>query len=279
MPDDTGETAGEQLAERVRELTARRGHAPAWLPAFELVRTRAAGLPTPQASPRRRVEADVPLHLPLDMPAPSWPAGPPAPPTHSAEPSTAPDPAAGLPADVRQRLRGAVGAEVGHLVVRTDDRADALAREHRADAVTVGHEIHFRTDRYRPAEPGGFALLAHEAWHATADQRGGTDHRATDRGAAAEEHHARAVERQVLGGAAHPVPPAHRAAVRPHATPPAPATAAPATPAARPMAAAEDRDVHTAPDGASPALDLAALRAELLRDVLREVRTDLDRGA
>jgi hypothetical protein len=45
------------------------------------------------------------------------------------------------------------------------------------------------------------------------------------------------------------------------------------------MAAAEDRDVHTAPDGASPALDLAALRAELLRDVLREVRTDLDRGA
>jgi hypothetical protein len=278
VSDETynNDTAGQRLAGQVRELRVRREHAPVWLPAFEPVRARAAGLPTPETSPHQRIEAPVPpVTDPLPGDAPTWPANQPAVATHSPDPLS---PLSGLPADVAQRLRTAVGAEVEHLVVHTDDRADTVAREHRADAVTVGHEIHFRTGRFRPAEPAGFALLAHEAWHATADQRGGTAHRTTHHGAATEERHARAVERQLLSAPAHPAPLAPRAAIPSPATAP-PIAPAPATPAARPMAAAEDRDLAASQGEPPPALDLGALREEFLRDVLRQVRTDLERGA
>src|SRR6266545_801799 len=106
-----------------------------------------------------------------------------------------------LPADVRARLRARVGPGADALRVHDDGAADALARAHRADAVTVGRDVYFRGGRYRPRQDGGFALLAHEATHVLALLHPAVAwRRATDGGVADEERRALAAERAVRGG-------------------------------------------------------------------------------
>src|SRR6266508_1726616 len=178
-----------------------------------------------------------------------------------------------LPADVRARLRARVGPGADALRVHDDGAADALARAHRADAVTVGRDVYFRGGRYRPRQDGGFALLAHEATHVLALLHPAVAwRRATDGGVADEERSALAAERAVPGGLE-----SHGGAgTRPPATPAKGGAPPRQAPAARPMAAPVDRDA-AAPSSPAP-LDLQGLRRSLIDDLMRQLRAEFERG-
>lgn len=219
------------------------------------------------------------------------------PPTAASAPYSTGD---ALPAEVRSRLRPAVGPAADAMRVHHDDRSDALARQQRADAVTVGRDVYFRHGRLQPADRRGFGLLVHEATHVLALLRPGASwHRATGTGAEAEETKALANERAVAfggrpgtglpppstdGGHAaglRPQAPAHTPAPAPARVPtpaaaPAPVPASFAAPAVRLQRAATDR--HTDVAAAPPPLDVQALRRQLIDDVMRQLRTEFERG-
>jgi hypothetical protein len=183
-----------------------------------------------------------------------------------------------LPTDVRSRLRGIAGPGVDALFVHDDAAADALAGRHHADAVTVGRDVHLRSGRLRPDTAEGFALLAHEASHVSAGLTG-AGHRAGSGGRSAEEDVALAAEGFAhrafrTGGAApqRPVPPS---------TPGVPlrarsgeaAQASHADTHAHVMAARTDREFDT---GAG--IDVEQLRRTLVSDLMRQLRTEFERG-
>lgn len=74
---------------------------------------------------------------------------------------------AGRPLDrkVGARLGQAFGTDFGQVKVHTDGRADNLSRSLGADAFTVGGDLFFRANRYKPSTPAGERLLAHELAH------------------------------------------------------------------------------------------------------------------
>ncbi|MFB6675966.1 DUF4157 domain-containing protein [Streptomyces sp. NPDC056390] len=232
-------------------------------------------LPLPKAP-----AAQAPTPVPPDLPLPEAPTA--QRPSTSSVPPTAGDP---LPAAVRSRLRAAVGPAADAMRVHHDDESGALAREQRADAVTVGRDVFFRHGRLRPAEQSGFGLLVHEATHVMALMRPGASwHRATGAGARAEEAEALANERAAIfgnrSGAALPPPPTESGHI-PDRHPPAPAQipvpTALSSPTARPQRAPTDR--HTdVPATAPPPLDLQALRRNMIDDVIHQLRTEFERG-
>ncbi|WP_406102671.1 DUF4157 domain-containing protein [Streptomyces sp. NBC_01003] len=235
------------------------------------------GLPLPEAPAARRPTFG---HVRRDGRGPAW--RPPA----SSVPPYAGDP---LPAAVRSRLRATVGPAADAMRVHHDDESGALAREQRADAVTVGRDVYFRHGRLRPAEQSGFGLLVHEATHVLALLRPGASwHRATGAGARAEEAEALANERAAIfgdrSGAALP-PPSTESGHTPDRHPPAPAPAptqmpvptAFASPTARPQRAPTDRHTDVTAT-APPPLDLQALRRNVIDDVIRQLRTEFERG-
>lgn len=172
---------------------------------------------------------------------------------------------------IREKLIAALGPAAGAIRVHTEPAAHAVATDHHADAVTIGEHVFFRRGRFQPEEPRGFALLVHEATHAIEAQRPDVGiRRATAAGLQGEESLARARERRALGQP----PPALRD--RPAAIA-ASTTAASPSPAARPMAAASDRSEAPAGD-AAPTLDVDQLRRVLYRDLLRQIRSDFERG-
>ena len=199
--------------------------------------------------------------------------------------------------DVRLRLRDLVGPTLPAMRVRDDVQADAVARSRQADAVTVGNQVLFRADRYRPHTPQGLALLAHEAVHAAeAQQPNVAWQRATAAGRAAEERQALAVERATLRsvqgtppGAAPGAPlplrgvlPGQAAAASQAAwsLPAMPASEGAGSPAAamQPMAAATGRDLEAQPAPSTPAPSFQELREALYRDLMRQLRADFERG-
>ncbi|MGQ5640492.1 MULTISPECIES: eCIS core domain-containing protein [unclassified Streptomyces] len=211
-----------------------------------------------------------------------------------------------LPADVRARLRDATDDSADTLRVHDDDAADAVAARHRAEAVTVGRDVYFRRGRFLPRDDAGFALLAHEATHVLALLRPGAAwHRATGPGAAEEESEALIRESAALtfrtASAAGPgTAPPSAGLPTPHLGPrawhPAPLatplpTSCPATPTGseaatgvpsapqapeqRPMRAAQGRETGPPP---APPPDIETLRRELLHDLMRQLRTEFERG-
>jgi hypothetical protein len=187
---------------------------------------------------------------------------------------------------MRWRLGAVVGPGAEAVRVHRDADADRFARARRADAVTVGRHVFFRQGRFRPEEPEGFALLAHEATHVLAALRPNAAwRRATVAGAQEEEQGARARERALLGRPfaaaprleAAPGPLAQRPAplsVAPLPTPPAASSAA-----LTPMAAATDRHLDgSEPTGAPATVDVDELRRNLYRDLMSQIRADLERG-
>jgi Domain of unknown function (DUF4157) len=221
-------------------------------------------------------------------PWPAWPAVPPSP-GPDAEVSR---PTAELPTDVRAQLADVAGPGAGLLRVHTDAAADALTRTHRAEAVTTGADVWFRAGRFRPQEPHGLALLAHEAAHVTALlDPGRVRRRAAAGGTGGEEDAALAAETAALqrfgqpsGGPVTTTGPAawpalgRQAAVPPAQPHPPPGTAGPAgmSPpapvAVQPMAASLDREISP------PPFDVEALRRSLLTDLMRQLRSDFERG-
>jgi Domain of unknown function (DUF4157) len=222
-------------------------------------------------------------------PRPARPAAPPSP-GRDAEVS---NPAEDLPADVRAQLADVAGPGADLLRVRTGPAADSVSRAYRADAVTTGADVWFRAGRFRPREPAGLALLAHEAAHVSALLDPGRSwRRASAGGAGQEEDAALAAEATALrrfgqppGGPATTTGPApgHPAAVpaavppaQPH-PPPGPADPAGSSPAAaaaaRPMPASADREI-----GPPPPFDVEQLRRSLLTELMRQLRSDFERG-
>jgi hypothetical protein len=203
-------------------------------------------------------------------------------------------PTAELPADVRARLADVAGPGAGLLRVHSDAAADALTRAQRAEAVTAGADVWFRAGRFRPQEPKGLALLAHEAAHVTALlDPGRARRRAAAGGTGGEEDAALAAETAALqrfgrprgdpvtttGPAAWPAPGSQPAVppALPHPQPGAarPAGASPPAPAAvQPRAASLDREVSPPP----PPFDVEALRRSLVADLMRQLRSDFERG-
>jgi hypothetical protein len=183
----------------------------------------------------------------------------------------------------RSRLRALAGPAADAMRVHDGPASDALARAAGADAVTVGRDVHLREGRYAPHRDRGLALLAHEATHvAAALDPGPAWSRAT--GADEEERRARHVERLVLGTAAPapaaaPLPPSPgpSGSPAPAQWPSAPAPAvAPPTPttAAGARSAATDRDLGATAVGP----DLESLRRGVVADVMRQIRTEFERG-
>jgi len=296
-------TLGERLAAAAGRMRHR--HVPefAWAAGFAPVLRRSDALsqswvrrfdreenggPLPELGGRPPVPPDLMSHV----------DGAAAPPPGSAETGGGQP----LPVDVRARLREVAGPGADTMRVRTDASADVLARAHRADAVTVGTQVHVRAGRYRPDTAEGFALLAHEASHVTA-LLGRSERRTAPGGPAAEEAEAVRVEAIARrspaprDSAVHSGELPHRfspaASAGPSAVPlraapggPAPATAAAspprgATPA--PAAAAAGMPMRADTDRAdvaaqAPFLDVEALRQSIVDDLMRRVRTDFERG-
>jgi len=221
-----------------------------------------------------------------------------------------------LPVDVRSRLRDFAGPAADVLRVHSDAAADRTAVAHAADAVTMGADVYVRDGRFRPDEPAGFALLAHEATHVSAALERGGAGSVPAGGPAAEEALALGLERLALGrerladralhggpgpdgrggppsgpGSQVPAsvgrvagPPPGRAVARPG--PPTispadggrPGASPPALGTAVPRAAAVDRP----PDPQPPPFDVEVLRRELSRELMGELlsrlRSDAERG-
>ncbi len=76
-----------------------------------------------------------------------------------------------LDAPTRSFMESRFGHDFSHVRVHTDARADEAAHSVAAHAYTLGRDIVFRSDRYRPGTDAGKKTLAHELAHVV--QQGG----------------------------------------------------------------------------------------------------------
>jgi hypothetical protein len=275
------EQLGDVLGERFDRFEGRPGGDPA------------AGDPAgrPRPGPARPVRPGQPARPSPAAPEPADPGG------ADRGALTRPGELRDLLPSVRYRLRRDVGAAADAMRVHDGPQADARARAAGADAVTIGRDVHLRQGRYAPHRQETLALLAHEATHVAAVLEPGRAWRAVV-GADAEERLARERETRILGaaGGSRTAVPARTSsgradAGRAHAgradvaragaagvplpgARPAVAPAAPPAPAGTPRAADADRDLAPAPAGP----DLAALRRAVVADVMRQIKTDFERG-
>lgn len=70
--------------------------------------------------------------------------------------------------DGRQKdfLAGIINMRIPPVRIYTSHAADSLTRAYKADALTYGDRILFRTGKFKPRNPEGIALLGHELTHA-----------------------------------------------------------------------------------------------------------------
>ena len=303
-PDDRDEppramTLGARLDAAGRDLLARRHTSPVWSRALESLLGRVAAL-SRQRDRFERLEgwsSPDAVHLtpgsrgPVLVPTGRGSARPaggqeprPGSSTRAASPSGAAPSSPGrpLPADLRASVRRATGLGAEQLRVHTDGPADALARQHHADAVTVGRDVHFRDGRYRPDQPEGFGLLAHEASHVWSGPAGADPRRADDLERTARRHElaGRAAAQTATRGPARfdltPAPWSAGPGPLPTRPERVPEPSRPPGPAAQPAAAPAGRDLAVA---APPPLDVDALRRSLIDELKRQLRTESERGA
>jgi hypothetical protein len=270
-------TLGRRLDRQARRAAARAVSDPPWSRPLEVLAGHLADLPSPDERFARREAAVAEPAWPVH--ADDWPGAP--------EPPAVPE-GRRLPGDVVARLSKVVGPGVENMRVHDDDAADEVARAHRADAVTVGPDVFFQHGRLNPREPRGFGLLVHEATHVVARSQH----------PAAEEGLALARETAALSGPA-PVArgwPASPVAQHPGADDtfgipslpaaavfPAPAAAPPAAPVAmpagQPMTASVDRSTAMPPTvQQQQSIDVDALRGRIMRDLMRQLRDEYERG-
>jgi hypothetical protein len=76
-----------------------------------------------------------------------------------------------LDGGVKSRMESAFGYDFSHVRVHTDGKAANLSTELSARAFTIGSDVAFGAEEYRPGTPVGDALLAHELAHVV--QQGG----------------------------------------------------------------------------------------------------------
>jgi hypothetical protein len=80
-----------------------------------------------------------------------------------------------LAPQVRAEMESRFGAHFGDVRVHDTPAAQALARQQRAQAFTLGNDIAFGGDRDGPETTRGRRLLAHELAHVVQQRRGGTE--------------------------------------------------------------------------------------------------------
>lgn len=78
-----------------------------------------------------------------------------------------------LPSDLSAGASQALGRDLSPVRVHTDPEAAALARSVQSVAFTHGNDIYFSAGSYRPAEPAGQQLIAHELGHIGQPDSGG----------------------------------------------------------------------------------------------------------
>jgi hypothetical protein len=70
-----------------------------------------------------------------------------------------------LPSQVRGFMESRFGADFGSVRIHTDFAAAQMSRKLRARAFTVGHQVFFGQDQFRPETDEGRELIAHELTH------------------------------------------------------------------------------------------------------------------
>ena len=85
-----------------------------------------------------------------------------------------------LPDDIRARFESSLGADLSGVRVHTGGTSAHAARSVGALAYTHGQDIHFADGQYRPGDPFGLHLLAHEVAH-TVQMNGGLSRKAIAR--------------------------------------------------------------------------------------------------
>lgn len=79
------------------------------------------------------------------------------------------------------------GMDASRVRIHTGGEADRLNRDLRARAFTTGRDIFFRAGEYRPNQPGGLELLAHEVVHTEQQRQGAVSTQAASDSAAISE--------------------------------------------------------------------------------------------
>jgi hypothetical protein len=77
-----------------------------------------------------------------------------------------------LPVEVQRKFEASTGADLSGVRVHTGSESASAASAVGARAYTTGQDIHFADGQYRPGDPFGLHLLAHEVAH-TVQQSGG----------------------------------------------------------------------------------------------------------
>jgi hypothetical protein len=240
----TEETLGERVARAVARGLAVRAPAQQWLALLGPMLERVASLPVPRDR-FARVEPTLEAGDGMD--------------------DELGNEGEELPAAIAAVLRRVAGPAAGRIRLHEDAEADRLARKQRADAVTIGDDVYVRSGRFRPDSRKSIALLAHEAVHvASGAQADAAVRRSSDEGVRQEERVALQIEGAVLAGR-----PAERSW--------SPAVAVPSAPPV--LAAREDRlDALESELRGFQQPDITALRRDLHRELLQQIRTDFERG-
>lgn len=100
----------------------------------------------------------------------------PLPPTRWADPNRTLG--AGVPAAVRRPLEGAFGTSFEGVRAHTGPVAERMTAPLRTRAVTVGDDVYFGPGQWRPGNPGGTELIAHELAHVVQQRASGHRHAA-----------------------------------------------------------------------------------------------------
>ena len=305
-------TLGILLAEHAQYMKARNTLTPGWLDPLAVVMQRVRSLPVPTAERFQRRETlarAIGIARPVTSEIfgeqnPDWSAGvtgfdpAPADPEQARDPfGESSSPGQVLPVDVRGQLQTALGGRHvdENVRVHDDEVSDAFVHRERAAAVTIGQDIFLRQGQFRPQDPEGMALLAHEMVHALNAMRPNIAwKRATVAGVHAEEREALAAEQQVrsssLGGEGNPssiaptiwgdeIFPARQPA--PERRSPAASQNQPAaSPALQPMRAELGRETGYPPvvQQVSSAFVEEERQRALYRAFSRQVRSDFERG-
>lgn len=182
-----------------------------------------------------------------------------------------------LDASVQRRLEPLLDFRIPAVRLHINQTADQVARQHQADAVTVGHDIFFRSDRFNPQSPEGIALLGHEVTHVAQAvgpqpilRQGDQQHQ--EQVALQNEQHilnqmARSKPRPI-----HPRQPDTPKTMRPQQT------ALPRQPQPSVQTAATNRSLDLSPSPAVSMEQLEEIKEAVYRDLIDRIRTDFERG-
>ena len=195
-----------------------------------------------------------------------------------------------LPQQVSDLFSGLFRMRIPSVTLRQGAASDAFLKHKRADAMTIGTDIYFKTGTFDPAGRRGLGLLGHELMHAAQNSGNDREGVAGVRSRELNEKIAMEHERLVLEHA--PFSNSGYAGLRgangsfAATTHEASRTAAPAQ-TQSPQFADSSRQVEPiashAPGAAKPGIlsdrDMMRIKEEVYRDLMMRIKIDFERGA